>query len=75
MLFQFVDLSTQIKSTFRDNSLKNSNSFFKAINLGERLLELRIRFILLVLHLQVLLNGIRRKNDRDNANDIKQCVQ
>ena len=73
-LFQLVDFSAQIKLILCDNALENSNAFLESFDFCESLLKLRIRFLLLALHLQILLNGIRRENDRNNANDVKQCI-
>ena len=73
-LFQLVDFSAQIKLILCDNALENSNAFLESFDFCESLLEFRIWFLFLALHLQILLNGIRRENDRNNANDVKQCI-
>ena len=45
------------------------------VNLHEPTLELGLlHYVIFVFHLHILLDGIRRKDDCNNANDVKQCA-
>ena len=56
------------------NQEKKSDPELEETLARESLLEFRIRFFFLVFHLQILLDGIRREYNCDDANDVEQRV-
>ena len=68
-----VDFSTQVELVLGDNTLEHLDAFLQPLNMFASVSSSSGScFLFLVLHFQVLLNGLRREDDCHDANDIKQ---